>query len=240
MLDILIPVYNEGENILPVLDLFGRQIKTPFRVLICYDHDQDTTLPVLSKITPSFPIVLVKNEGRGVHGAIMTGFKKSQAEAVIVYPADDDKNVGILDGMAQKFREGYDIVAPSRFMKGGCMVGCRWLKAFLVRTAAFILYHIAGLPTHDATNGFRLFSRRVIQEIPVESTEGFAYSIELLVKAHRRGLKITEVPSSWFERKQGTSRFKILKWLPIYLRWFFYAFASKFACCGSACAGNRA
>ena len=108
------------------------------------------------------------------------------------------------------------------------MVGCRWFKATLVRVAAFVLYHVARVPTHDPTNGFRLFSKRVIREIPIESTAGFAFSMELLVKAHRRGWKIAEVPASWFERKQGKSRFRILRWLPIYLRWFFYAFATVF------------
>ncbi len=122
--------------------------------------------------------------------------------------------------------EGCDIVCASRFMPGGAMKNCPWLKALLVRTAAFTLYHLARLPTHDATSGFRLFSRRVIEEIPVESEEGFCYSIELLVKAHRLGWRIGEVPALWHERKQGTSRFRVLKWLPAYLRWYGYAFAT--------------
>ena len=69
-----------------------------------------------------------------------------------------------------------------------------------------------------------MFSRRVLREIRIESTQGFAFSIELLVKTHKRKWKIEEIPSRWFERKQGKSRFKIMKWMPIYLRWFFYAF----------------
>lgn len=223
-LDILIPVYNEGKGILRIFELLEREVRTPFRVLLCYDYDGDPTLSVAMGHRFKFEILPVKNEGRGVHGAIMTGFRYSDAETVIVYPADDDRNTSILDTMFDRFRSGYDIVAPSRFMRGGCMKGCRWTKAALVRVAAFTLFHAARLPTHDATNGFRLFSRRVIKEIPVESTDGFAFSIELLVKAHRRGWKICEVPSSWFERKQGKSRFKIFKWLPVYLRWYFYAF----------------
>jgi dolichol-phosphate mannosyltransferase len=112
-------------------------------------------------------------------------------------------------------------------MPGGTMEGCPWLKAVLVRSAAFTLHHLARLPTHDATSGFRLFSRRVVDRIAVESEEGFCYSIELLVKAHRLGWRIGEVPALWFERKKGQSRFRVLKWLPAYLRWFFYAFATS-------------
>jgi dolichol-phosphate mannosyltransferase len=90
------------------------------------------------------------------------------------------------------------------------------------------LHHIACVPTHDASNGFRMFSRRAIDTIAVESDAGFCYSIELLVKAHRLGWKIGEVPARWFERAHGQSRFRVLRWLPAYLRWYAYAFATTF------------
>jgi dolichol-phosphate mannosyltransferase len=109
---------------------------------------------------------------------------------------------------------------------GGAMVGCPLLKAVLVRTANFTLHRFARLPTTDASNGFRLFSRRVIERIAVESDQGFCYSIELLVKAHRLGWRIAEVPVQWFERRHGASRFRVLRWLPDYLRWYLYAFAT--------------
>ena len=106
------------------------------------------------------------------------------------------------------------------------MEGCPWFKAVLVRSAAFTLYHFAQLPTHDATSGFRLFARRVVDMIAIESNQGFCFSIELLVKAHRLGWRICEVPALWFERRAGSSRFRVLRWLPAYLRWYFYAFAT--------------
>ena len=108
------------------------------------------------------------------------------------------------------------------------MQGCPWLKAVLVRTAAFTLHYIAALPTRDPTSGFRMFSRRVIDQIDIESDQGFCYSIELLVKAHRLGWRVGEVPALWFERQHGASRFRVLKWLPAYLRWYRYAFATTF------------
>jgi len=72
------------------------------------------------------------------------------------------------------------------------MQGCPLLKDTLVRGAAFTLRHFARLPVHDPTSGFRLFSRRVIEDLQVESDQGFTYSIELLVKAHRLGWRIGE------------------------------------------------
>ena len=228
-LDIVIPVYNEGDAVLPTLRSLAAGVKTPFRVLLCYDRDDDKTLAsVRGRADLPFEIVPVKNRTSGAHGAVRTGFAASTAGAVLVLPADDDYNSGIIDPMVALSREGCDIVCASRFMPGGCMVGCPWLKAVLVRAAAFTLVHAAGLPTRDATNGFRLFSRRALDRVELESTVGFTYSIELLVKCHRLGWRIAEVPARWFERRAGQSRFRVLRWLPAYLRWYAYAFATRF------------
>ncbi len=85
------------------------------------------------------------------------------------------------------------------------MVGCPWLKAVLVRVGNFTLYHLARLPTRDASYGFRLFSRRVLDDIVIESDRGFCYSIELLVKCHRLGWPIGEVPARWCARHEPVS-----------------------------------
>jgi dolichol-phosphate mannosyltransferase len=230
-LDIVIPVYNEGSNILATLGALARETKTPSRVLICYDREDDDTLPAVRdnpQVRSGLQVEFVRNAGRGAHGAVMTGMAASTAPFVVVYPADDDFNAGILDRMVALAQQGFDIVCASRFMPGGTMQGCPPLKAALVRGASFTLHHIARLPTRDASSGFRLFSRRIVETVPVESTEGFCYSIELLVKAHRLGWRIGEVPALWFERKHGASRFRVLKWLPAYLRWYRYAFATTF------------
>ena len=60
----------------------------------------------------------------------------------------------------------------------------------------------------------------------VESKVGFAYSLELLAKCKRLKLKIFEIPARWEERSIGSSRFKILKWLPGYLKWYFYGLST--------------
>jgi dolichol-phosphate mannosyltransferase len=228
-LDIVIPVYNEGANILNTLAALAREVKTPARVMICYDSEDDDTLPAVKgsdEMLAKIPISFVRNSGRGAHRAVMTGFAESSAPFVMMFPADDDFNAGILDQMVAKAEQGCDIVCASRFMPGGRMVGAPLLKTILVRAGNFTLHHFARVPTRDATSGFRLFSRRVIDNVPVESDQGFCYSIEFLVKAHRLGWPIGEVPALWFERRRGKSRFRVLKWLPAYLRWYFYAFAT--------------
>jgi glycosyltransferase involved in cell wall biosynthesis len=230
-LDIVIPVYNEGGNIVQALRSLIREVKTPLRVLICYDRDDDDTLTAIADNRAELgglTIEFVRNRGKGALGAVLSGFVAGDAPYVIVLPADDDYNAVIIDGMVRQAESGCDIVCASRFMPGGSMVGCPWLKAMLVRAGNFTLYHLARLPTRDASNGFRLFSRRVLDSVAIESTVGFAYSIELLVKTHRLGWRIGEVPANWVERKSGTSRFQVLNWLPAYLHWYLYAFATTY------------
>src|SRR6516164_8362635 len=89
-LDIIIPVYNEGANILRTLQSIMRDVKTPLRVLICYDREDDDTLPVIESNRGTLgaaTITLVRNKGRGVHGAVLTGFTASSSPYVVVLPA---------------------------------------------------------------------------------------------------------------------------------------------------------
>jgi glycosyltransferase involved in cell wall biosynthesis len=226
-LDIVIPVYNEGPNILAVLESFRRELHFPYRALICYDFDGDTTLAALEPLSKEeYHFELVKNEGRGVLDAIRAGLRRTDAPFVLTFPADDDYNAARINAMIEKAESGCDIVCGSRFIPGGCMTNCPWLKATMVRTSAFFMYHIARVPSHDSTNGLRLFSRRVIDRIPIESQIGFAFSIELLVKCHRLGWPIGEVPFLWHERTAGKSRFRTLRWMPAYLHWVYYALAT--------------
>jgi dolichol-phosphate mannosyltransferase len=227
-LDIVIPVYNEGEGIRATLKSLSAHVTTPHRILMCYDQDDDTTLPMIQSTGALGNIILVKNPQQGAHAAVCAGLRESTAKAVLVFPADDAYNASMIDTMYAAYQQGADIVVANRFIRGGCMEGCPWLKALLVRTSAWMLRHLARLPSADASNGFRLFSRRVLAEIPIESSMGFTYSIELLVKCHRLGWRIDNVPVRWFQRRTGTSRFRVLQWLPSYLRWFAYAFATTY------------
>lgn len=226
--DVIIPVYNEGRNIRRVLDSL-KVVASPLRVLICYDFEEDDTLVALRGYDAApLTVQLVRNPGRGALQAVLAGLTASTAPLVITYPADDDYNAPRLDRMIQLGHAGNAIVSASRFLPGGAMIGCPWLKASLVRVASFVLYYLARVPSHDATNGLRLFSRGLLTAATIESRVGFAFSIELLVKAHRMGLPIVELPFHWYERRAGASRFNVLGWLPEYLRWVRFAFATTY------------
>ena len=227
-LEIIIPVFNEGENLIKVFDHLKLNVKNNFLVLLCYDNDNDDlikNLELLKKKNVDFK--LVKNKFFGPCGAVKTGLLFSDTEIKIVYPVDDLINGKIIDSMIKKYKEGFDIVAPSRFMNGGSMKNCPLIKSILVRFASFTLFHLSSIPIEDASNGFRLFSNKIIKKFNIESELGFAYSLELLVKAHRYNYNIAQIPSSWEEREIGKSRFKILKWLKEYLRWYLYGLSTN-------------
>jgi dolichol-phosphate mannosyltransferase len=119
------------------------------------------------------------------------------------------------------------VVCGSRYMEGGQQIGGPLLKRLMSRTAGLTLHWLAGVPTRDATNSFKMYRTSFLGELEFESTGGFEIGLEAVVKAYVRGRRIAEVPSIWTDRVAGKSRFRLWKWLPNYLRWYFYAFRGR-------------
>jgi dolichol-phosphate mannosyltransferase len=194
----VIPVCNHGEEILPLLDALNSRVRPCNSVLICYQHDDDTTLAALkTRSFHSLNIVTVKSEGAGTHATVIAGLYASTAKAVMVFPPDGLANVKAIDPMASMIESGYDVAAASRPMRKRDMPARPWAKNVILRLMDFTLHYFGRLPVRDATNEFRAFSRRVVDELLIESTEGFAYSFELLAKCHRLSWRIGETPAVW-------------------------------------------
>lgn len=227
-LGIIIPVYNEGENIGETLNAIEEKISTPHSIYIVYDFEEDNTLPVVTEfINKGIDINLVKNPVRGVVNAIKTGLLIAREECVLVTMADMSDDYSVVDKMHDLISKGYDIVCGSRYVKGGKQISGPLIKKILSRLAGVSLWYLAGLPTHDATNSFKLYRKKILDTINIESNGGFEIGIELVTKAHFAGYKVTEVPCVWTDREKGQSRFRIIKWAPNYLRWYFYAIKNK-------------
>ena len=222
-LDILIPVFNENETIIENLKNIFSTVKYDCRILICYDYDEDPTLNIIKKkFTDNSKILFIKNFSRGFNNALISGFKKSTAKAILIYMADDHVNHNTINLCYEKFEEGYEVVCPSRFIEGGKMIGNPFLKGFLTRSASFFLFNFTSFPIKDATNSFRLFKKELIDKVTIESNKGFTLSLELTAKAHRLNYKIVEIPTTWIERNVGKSRFKLISFLLPYMKWLFY------------------
>jgi glycosyltransferase involved in cell wall biosynthesis len=229
LISIIIPVYNEGANIEATLLAIEQKVHPPHRIYIVYDFDEDNTLPIAKKkLQQGLPIELLKNPVRGVANAIKTGLRKAGGDYLLVTMADLSDDYSVVDQMCQTMSQGYDIVCGSRYMKGGKQIGGPFFKKLLSRTAGVSLRYITSLPVHDATNSFKLYRKSMVDKIDIQSENGFEIGMEIVVKAHFSGYKVTEVPCTWTDRTAGQSRFRILKWLPKYLRWYFYALSKNF------------
>jgi len=81
---------------------------------------------------------------------------------------------------------------------------------------------LVGIPTYDVTNSFKMYTKKALHAIGIESNGGFELGMEIVIKAFLRGYKITEIPSIWYDRDMGESRFRLWKWLPKYAYWYWY------------------
>jgi len=231
ILHIIVPVYNEGENFRSLYRALTSMICSPFKVFVVYDFDEDNTVPVVREVMQGESrIALVKNsEGRGVIGALRTGFKQVQSGPLMVVMGDLSDDLAIADKMVRLYEQGFAVVAASRYMRGGQMIGGPLLKRTLSRWAGRSLSLLRRLPTSDATNAFKLYDGAMLSRLNLESTGGFELSLEITVKAFIAGYRITELPTVWRDRSKGESRFRLWHWLPKYLHWYLYAFRRRAA-----------
>ena len=228
-LDIIIPVYNEDENIIRLLKALENKILCNFRILICYDSDNDKTLKLIkNNRVIDKELLFIKNPKQGPNSAIIQGINSSQAEIILVYMADDFENIKIINNMIKLIEQGNDLVIPSRFISEGKMIGGKKIKEKITIIGSYLIYYVAGIPYKDCTNAFKMFSKNLKEKINLDSTMGFTFALELTAKAYFLKLKITEIPSIWIEAKNRKSNFKIFKWLPYYIYWLIYSLVNSY------------
>ncbi len=229
-LTIVVPVYNEGGGFEALWSELTTQLRFPFHALVVYDFDEDDTVPVVNAVIARGErrLRLVKNNiRRGVVGAVLTGFRQVDEGPVLVVMADLSDDLAQVGRMMDLYQQGYDVVVGSRYMKGGHIVDGPFLKQGLSRIAGVSLCWLRGIPTHDATNAFKIYDGAMLKEFTLQSQHGFELNLEITVKAFLNGHRITEAPTVWRDRTQGKSKFKLWAWLPHYLRWYFAAFQPR-------------
>jgi len=161
-LDIIIPVYNEDENITRLLKALEDEVACNFRVLICYDSETDKTLEHFKNTNViSKEILLIKNPKQGPNSAIIEGIKLSNAEIILIYMADDFENIKLINNMINLIIRGNDLVIPSRFISGGKMISNKKIKKMLSTFGAYLMYYLVRIPFKDCTNAFKMFSKNL-------------------------------------------------------------------------------
>ncbi|HEY5397521.1 MAG TPA: glycosyltransferase family 2 protein [Trebonia sp.] len=226
---VVIPAYNEGDHILPVLDRIFEAVHLPCEVLVVVDAPEDTTVPVVDEYSLKEPRLrcLVNTYGRGPANAIRFGIDSAAAPVAVVTMADGCDDPRQIDDLARLVDRGVAVAVASRYMPGGQQVGGPGLKGFMSKTAGRSLRVLAHIGTRDATNSFKAYSTEFVRSVGIDSRDGFELGIELTAKARRMRLPVAEIPTIWLDRQAGVSNFRVAKWIPGYLRWYRFAFGPR-------------
>jgi dolichol-phosphate mannosyltransferase len=222
---VVIPVYNEGPAVIPILDRIFEAITLPAEVLVVYDSPTDTTAPILTEYAQRDARLrpLHNTFGRGPAQALRYGIDHASADVVVVTMADGSDDPMQIDQLTRLVERGVVVACASRYMRGGQQVGGPWLKGRISRLAGVSLNIMGRVGTHDATNSFKAYSRDFVRRVGIDSDAGFELGIEMVAKARRHGLPVAELPTIWLDRASGTSNFKVKSWIPRYLHWYLHA-----------------
>ena len=228
-MSVIITAYNEGDVIGTCLDRVLEAVRLPCEVLVVYDSPDDTTVPYAEKYAEADSRVVpsLNAYGPGPARAIRWGVDRARADVVVVTMADGCDDPQQIDQLARLVERGVVVAAASRYVRGGQQVGGPVLKRTLSRLAGLSLHWFARVGTRDATNSFKAYDRSFVQQVGIESDDGFEVGLELVAKAKRLRLPIAEVPTIWLDRSFGVSNFKLAKWLPRYLHWYRFAYGPK-------------
>jgi dolichol-phosphate mannosyltransferase len=226
---VVIPAYNEGEAIAPVLERIFESVMLPCETLVVVDFEEDTTRPVVLRLAETEPRLrcLVSTYGRGPANAIRYGIDHASTPVVVVTMADGSDDARQIDELVRLVERGVVVAAASRYMAGGQQVGGPLLKGMLSALAGRSLHLAARVGTRDATNSFKAYSAAFVQAVGIDSRDGFEIGIELTAKAKRLRLPTAEIPTIWLERQGGMSNFQVAAWIPKYLRWYRLAFGRQ-------------
>jgi dolichol-phosphate mannosyltransferase len=209
---IIIPTYNERENIGPLLD---RLLALPLglEVLVVDDGSPDGTGDLVAARAAGEPrIHLVRRAGKlGLGSAYRDGFRyalERGAEYIFEMDADfshDPDRIGAFLEAAK----GADVVLGSRYLDGRVTV-INWPLGRLILSYAANVYTriITGLPVYDATGGFKCFRRRALEAVRLDRvrSDGYAFQIEMSYKLWRKGFRIVEIPIVFSDRVAGESK----------------------------------
>jgi dolichol-phosphate mannosyltransferase len=226
---VVIPAYNEGEAIVPVLERIFEAVMLPCEALVVVDFEEDTTRPVVLRLAETEPRLrcLVSTYGRGPANAIRYGIDHASTPVVVVTMADGCDDARQIDELVRLVERGVVVAAASRYMAGGQQVGGPLLKGMMSALAGRSLHLAARVGTRDATNSFKAYSAAFVQAVGIDSRDGFEIGIELTAKAKRLRLPTAEIPTIWLERQGGMSNFQVAAWIPKYLRWYRLAFGRQ-------------
>lgn len=228
-ISVVIPAKNEAARIGRAIARIFASVRSTCEVIVVVDSADDPTWQEVRARAMREPRLrcLVGGYGPGPANAIRYGIDQASAEIAVVTMADNSDDPRQIDELAELVRRGACVAAASRYVKGGGQIGGPLVKGLLSRLAGRSLRLLARAGTRDATNSYKAYSAAFVREAGIDSREGFAIGIELVAKARRLRRPVAEVPTVWLDRDEGESGFRILAWMPSYLRWYFFCFGRR-------------
>src|ERR1700745_1032768 len=196
---VVVPAYNEGQGIIPVLDRLFDAVHLPCEVLVVVDDERDTTVLVVADYALKEPRIrcVVNTYGHGPANAIRFGIDMAAAPVAVVTMADGCDDPRQIDDLARLVDRGVAVAAASRYMPGGQQGGGPMLKGFPSQAPGRSLRLLAHTGTRDATNSYKAYSTSFVRQVGIDSRDGFEIGIELTAKAQRVGLPGAQTPTLW-------------------------------------------
>ena len=225
---IIIPVHNEQDNLPALLDKilkFENSLKY-HEVIIVDDNSTDNTGLISDRYTKKCKKVKVVHRSKGNNGmgaALKEGTTKSEGDIIIWLMGDNSDDLATIPRFIEKIKNNADMVFGSRYIKGGSYSNLGYYKAKLSKSYSTIARILFGIKVHDITNAFRAFKKEVYNKVYLESDD-FSISPEFAIKAHIKGFKLDEVPTTYRDRQAGKPKFKVLEMGISYSKLFKYMF----------------
>jgi glycosyltransferase involved in cell wall biosynthesis len=163
---------------------------------------------------------------RGFGSALRSGFAHAAGDVMIPFMGDRSDDPETIPRMVARVEEGWDVVAGSRYVRGGDIVG-NTSKQRVSRFYSMVMRWAGGPPIHDVSNAFKAYRRSVVEAVATVA-DSFDISVELTVKAAQAGFRVGEVPSVWTNRVLGSSNFHAGRELRNYGRWLALALGGRF------------
>jgi len=219
------PTFNEEkiiEKSINNLSDFLERKKIDYEILIVDDKSKDKTIEIVNKISKKNKkiILFIRKEKPGFGFSLIDGTKKASGEIVIWTMADLSDDLETIPKMIKKIQDGADMVIASRNMPGGSRGDQNKLKAIGSTIFSRLAKILFLLPIYDITNAFRAFKKEMIYTISLENNN-FAISPEFAIKAHKKGYRLAEVPTTYNERKVGEAKTKLFKMGTFYYKMLF-------------------
>jgi dolichol-phosphate mannosyltransferase len=208
---VIIPTYNEKDNISKVIPLVLKQ-DPDIEVLVVDDNSPDGTGKVVEELKASNPrIKLIKREKKsGLGTAYIAGFDyalQNGYDYIFEMDSDFSHDPSYIPDFLKAIRDS-DLVLGSRYIRGVNVVNWPITRLLLSYFANVYARWVTGLPVRDSTGGFKCFKREVLEKIGLDNihSNGYAFQIEMSFRAWKKGFKIKEIPIIFVDRRAGESK----------------------------------